>query len=172
MFLLPAMNLNKYCRADKTWALVTGGSAGVGFETAKELGAAGFNVSIPGHLPQELHEAACKIQDYAPGTEVKIIVLNAVTANPEQIEESLAEVLKVPLAVLVNNVAVSPVTFPGIRFLAEYSATDLDHQIFAIARFMSHVSRILLPNLAVYGPSTVLSFSSGAVIGVPGIAPY
>ncbi|KAI0161443.1 NAD(P)-binding protein [Xylariaceae sp. FL1272] len=171
-YLLPYQDLDKYRREDKSWALVTGGSAGIGLETAKELAVQGFNILILGHLPQELEEAARSIQTYAPGTEVKIIVMNAVTATPEQIEEGLGETLSLPLTVLVNNVAVSPVTFPGIQNLAEYSAADLDRQIFANARFMSHVTRILLPNLAVYGPSMVLNISSAATMGVPGIAPY
>ncbi|KAI8625790.1 NAD(P)-binding protein [Xylariaceae sp. FL1651] len=171
-YLLPAMSLDKYRRGDKSWALVTGGSAGIGLATAQELAARGFDIIILGHLPQELEEAARLIQAHAPGTEVKIIVLDAVTATPEQIEEALAETLTLPLTILVNNVAVSPVTFPGIRNLAEYTAADLDRQIFANARFMAHVSRILLPNLAVYGPSLVLNLSSAAKMGVPGIAPY
>ncbi|XXG97339.1 hypothetical protein Hte_003636 [Hypoxylon texense] len=164
------------------WALVTGASAGIGFGTARELAARGFNVVLLGHLPAELDAAAAKIKAESRGTatgqvqvqvQVRIVVLDAITATPPEIEAALEESLgSLPITVLVNNVGGVPIPQPTIRNLAEYTAEDLDRTLNLNARFMAHVSRVLLPRLAANGPSLVLNISSAARMGIPGVAPY
>ncbi|KAI4866964.1 NAD(P)-binding protein [Hypoxylon rubiginosum] len=178
-YLLPPASLARYHskrRGDDAaaWALITGASAGIGFGTAQELAARGFNVVLLGHLPAELDAAAAIIKAESRGVQVRIVVLDAITAAPCEIEAALLEpsLGSLPITVLVNNVGGVPIPQLTIRNLSEYTAEDLDRTLNLNARFMAHVSRILLPQLAANGPALVLNISSAARIGIPGVALY
>ncbi len=49
------------------WALVTGGSSGIGLETAKLLGTEGINLIIIGLDPREVEESEVKLKKQFPG---------------------------------------------------------------------------------------------------------
>ncbi|KAI1780852.1 NAD(P)-binding protein [Hypoxylon cercidicola] len=173
-YLLPPASLARYhSRQDApAWALVTGASAGIGLGTAQELAARGFNVVLLGHLPAELDAAAALVKAESRGVQVRIVVLDAMAATPREIEAALESVASLPITVLVNNVGGVPIPQPTIRNLSAYTADDLDRTLNLNARFMAHVSRILLPQLAANGPSLMLNLSSAARMGIPGVAPY
>ncbi|KAI6085629.1 NAD(P)-binding protein [Hypoxylon rubiginosum] len=176
-YLLPPASLARYHSRRQgnaaAWALVTGASAGIGFGTAQELAARGFNVVLLGHLPAELDAAAASIKAESRGTvQVRIVVLDAITATPREVDAAFESVRDLPITVLVNNVGGVPIAQPTIRNLYEYTAEDLDRTLNLNARFMAHVSRSLLPQLAANGPSLMLNVSSAARMGIPGVAPY
>ncbi|KAI1337677.1 NAD(P)-binding protein [Xylariaceae sp. FL0016] len=171
-YLLPASSLSRYRRNPPSWAVVTGASAGIGLGAAHELAARGFHLVLLGHLPGELDEAAEAIRAESPAVEVRIVVLDAVTATSDAIEEALAFASTLPVTILVNNVGGFPIAQPAIRNVAEYSGAELDRSLNINARFMAHMSRILLPRLASSGPSLMINLSSAAKMGIPGVGPY
>ncbi|OTA98057.1 hypothetical protein M426DRAFT_326289 [Hypoxylon sp. CI-4A] len=178
-YLLPPASLARYRRqgkggggASSCWALITGASAGIGLGTAQELAARGFSVVLLGHLRAELEAAATQIKAESRNVDVRTVVLDAITASPRDVEAALESLSSLPIAVLVNNVGGIPIAQPTIRSLPEYTAADLDNTINLNARFMAHVSRIMLPRLAENGPALVLNLSSAARMGMPGVAPY
>ncbi|KAI0830424.1 NAD(P)-binding protein [Hypoxylon sp. FL0890] len=171
-YLLPPASLARY-RANKgAWALITGASAGIGLGTAQELAARGFNVVLLGHLPAELDDAAALIKAESRDAEVRIIVLDAITATPHEIDAAFESISTLPITVLINNVGGFPIAQPAIRNLYEYTAAELDRSLNLNARFMAHVSRIMLPRLAENSPALMLNLSSAARMGIPGVAPY
>lgn len=166
-------SLKRYNREPRAWALVTGASAGIGRGLAEELAAKGFNVILLGHKPDELQEARDSIVAEFPGTQVKILVLDAAKASPAEIETALISVSDLQITVLVNNVGgMQMLRPPRFKRLDQFSAEDLDSVMFLTARFMAHVTRLLIPLLAKNGPSLIINISSAARMGVPGIAVY
>jgi 17beta-estradiol 17-dehydrogenase / very-long-chain 3-oxoacyl-CoA reductase len=170
-YLLPSASLSRYQRQAKSWALITGASAGIGLSTAQELAVRGFNVVLLGHLRDELEQAAELIRSHSVA-EVRIIVMNAITATPDEIQAAFQSIHGLPLTILVNNVGGFPISQPAIRYIHEYSGPELDQSLNLNARFMAQVSRILLPRLAANGPSLMLNLSSAARMGIPGVGPY
>ncbi|KAJ4319944.1 hypothetical protein N0V84_006127 [Fusarium piperis] len=166
-------SLKRHSREPRAWALVTGASAGIGRGLAKELAKKGFNVILLGHKHHELQETRDSIIEMFPGIEVKILVLDAVHASPAEIEAALVSVSDLQITVLVNNVGgMQMIGAPRFRRLDQYSAGDLDGVMFLSARFMAHVTRLLIPLLAKDGPSLVINASSGASMGMLGVAAY
>ncbi|KAI0178313.1 hypothetical protein BJ166DRAFT_492116 [Pestalotiopsis sp. NC0098] len=172
-YLLPNTTLSRwYHRQETPWALVTGSSAGIGLGAAQELASNGFNVVLLGHLPDELAQARSVIQAEYPESQVKLVVLDATLASPAEIEKALEPLAILPLTILVNNVGGFPMKLPAIQNLMNYTATELEHSLNINARFMAHVTRLLLPQLARSGPSLIISLSSAARMGIPGIVSY
>jgi len=105
LWLLPKIPMTHYQRSSsgrRSWALVTGASAGIGRGFAHELAARGFNVVILGHVPDELAEAKAAIEAESPAVEVRVIVLDVVTATASEIGTALDSVSSLQLTVLVN----------------------------------------------------------------------
>ncbi|KAM0421069.1 hypothetical protein ACHAPT_011140 [Fusarium lateritium] len=133
----------------------------------------GFNVVLLGHKRKELEETRDSIIDEFPGVEVKILVLDVARASPAEIERALVTVSDLGITVLVNNVGgMQRLGEPKFRRLDQYTAEDLDGVVFLGAWFMAHVTRLLVPLLAKNGPSLILNISSGARMGMPGVAAY
>ncbi|KAJ4152503.1 hypothetical protein NW754_004299 [Fusarium falciforme] len=166
-------SLNRYNRDPRAWALVTGSSAGIGRGLAEELAAKGFNAILLGHKCDELQETRDSIIAKFPDTQARILVVDAAQASPAEIETALVSVSDLRITVLVNNVGgMQMIGAPRFRRLDQYSAEDLDGVVFLSARFMAHVTRLLIPLLAKNGPSLIINVSSGARMGMPGVAAY
>jgi NAD(P)-dependent dehydrogenase (short-subunit alcohol dehydrogenase family) len=71
--------------AEKKWAIVTGGSRGLGFETAKGLIAAGMHVYIIGQNPERVKESAQTL-----GCEYRSVDV----ADSKRFREVLAEIIQ------------------------------------------------------------------------------
>lgn len=86
--------------AMKNWALITGGSAGIGYELAKLFAADRFNLVLVARNEARLKHVAEEFHS-KHGTEVKILARDlSVVAAPMQIFEELRDT---PVSVLVNN---------------------------------------------------------------------
>ncbi|OAQ62360.1 3-ketoacyl-CoA reductase [Pochonia chlamydosporia 170] len=169
-FLPPSQPLQKYKRTGNqpTYALITGASAGIGFGIAKELVKNGFGVILLGHLPDELNAAKATLEAATPGARVRIIVMNAITATPTEIESMVDSLKDINVSILVNNVGGSPVARPPFRQLGTYSAADVDAVINQNARFMARLTAAMLPLLyKASHRSLILNMSSQGMAGVP-----
>lgn len=174
-FLPPSQPLQKYKRTGNqpTYALITGASAGIGFGIAKELVKNGFGVILLGHLPDELNAAKVSLEAATPGARVRIIVMNAITATPSEIESMVDSLKDINVSILVNNVGGSPVARPPFRQLGTYSAADVDVVINQNARFMARLTAAVLPLLYKASErSLILNMSSQGMAGVPYIVMY
>jgi len=173
LWLLPPVKLTRYQRPNGAWALVTGASAGIGFGTAQELAARGFNVILLGHLVDELEDAKASILAEFPSAQVRIIVMDAIIASAADIEAMVHSISSLPLTILVNNVGGLAAPHPKLRPLDAYAAPAVDATLDLNIRFMTHLTRLLLPALARGGgPALVLSLSSVARDGMPLVAIY
>lgn len=202
-FATPREALQGYKRRGPkpTYALITGASAGIGFGIAKALVKQGFGVIILGHKADELAEAAIALRgavvlpDDADPTKipvdeyVKTIVMDAITATPEEMEEKLRTTIVEPglrVSILVNNVGSMPITLPPFRELATYSPDDIDKTIAMNARFPARLTTLMLPiiihrgsgidaegiSFGTHRRSLILNISSGGMTGLPYLLLY
>uniref|UniRef100_A0A673WD76 Hydroxysteroid (17-beta) dehydrogenase 3 n=1 Tax=Salmo trutta TaxID=8032 RepID=A0A673WD76_SALTR len=143
------------------WAVVTGGSDGIGKAYAFELAGRGLNVVILSRTKDKLDRVALEIGE-TTGQKVKVIVADFTEDDMyEHIEENLKGL---NISVLVNNVGILPSHIP-CKFL---QTKDLEQRITkvincnvkALVKFM--LKRILWD----FGKGVIVNISSG-VASVP-----
>lgn len=176
-FINPTRPLKAYKSPTRdSYALVTGASAGIGLGIAQELVRQGFGVILLGHIEDELADAAAGLEKLVSGAKVRIIVMNAITATSEEMEEAVRSVSDLRVSILVNNVGGLPIQNPPFRYYKTYSAPDVDAVINQNARFMTRFTRLVLPLLErKSNPSDralILNISSGGMVGLTWLVMY
>ncbi|KAM0323356.1 hypothetical protein ACHAQA_008949 [Verticillium albo-atrum] len=176
-FYAPSQPLAAYKRngSKPTYALVTGSGGGIGLGIAQELVLQGFGVVLLGHLSTELDEAKKTLERLSPGAAVRTVVMNVITATPADIEALARSLEDLQLSILVNNVGGTPYVL-YMRQLPTLSCTDIDRTIDMNARFMTHLTALLLPILtrtpAPGERSLIVNISSFSNIGLPWLTIY
>jgi 17beta-estradiol 17-dehydrogenase / very-long-chain 3-oxoacyl-CoA reductase len=100
----PGANLaKKYMRAGN-WAVVTGGSEGIGFAMGMDLAKRGFSVILIALDEPRLLEAAAHIRRVSPNVQAIAIPFNFLTADDAAFDTLFQELDKYPVSILVNNV--------------------------------------------------------------------
>ncbi|CAG8091921.1 unnamed protein product [Penicillium salamii] len=164
--------LDRYkSKNQKSWAIVTGASAGIGLGYAEELITRGFGVIIFGHKLEELQQAEIHLRTISDDADVRIVKLDAITASSTDIENALNEFKQLHITILINNVG-GAVSWPFYKPFTEHTASEVDNTINLNARFMAQLTRILLPTLSQNSPSLILNMSSGSHIGIPWLCAY
>jgi short-subunit dehydrogenase len=149
--------------SDQSWALITGASAGIGAEFARQLAASGFHLVLTARRTERLDELAAELSQ-AHG--IQTMVISADLANPYAIHtiSSKIEQAEIDLEVLVNNA--------GYGVPGKLTAVDWQvHQDF-IQVMMTAVVELcyrLLPNLRQRSRSAIINVASLAGL-VPGSA--
>lgn len=125
-------------------AFVTGGSKGIGLETAKELVRQGCDVTIVARGKAELDKAQGELRALAEslGKATKVVALSADVANAQDMAKAvtLAEVQIGPIDILIANAGSS---IPGAGIHLDCSALrypDVDFVMGACCSIVSHVS--------------------------------
>ena len=123
-------NVNKDSQPQTTWALITGSSAGIGLGIAQELIRQGFGVILHGHLADELAQAKdtlLALSSPSPeGAQVKVIVLDARTATPEEMQSAVQSISHLQVSILVNNVGGNPIRDPNFLDIKDHTCDDID----------------------------------------------
>ncbi|XP_071750898.1 17-beta-hydroxysteroid dehydrogenase type 3 [Centroberyx gerrardi] len=140
------------------WAVVTGGSDGIGRAYAFELAGQGTNVVILSRTKEKLDQVAKEIED-ATGQKVKVIVADFTEENVfAEIEDNLKDL---NIGVLVNNVGILPSYIPS-KFL---ETTDLEQTITKVincnVKTMAKMCKIILPGMENRGKGVIVNISSG-----------
>ena len=100
----------------QTRVLVTGGTGGIGFETAVALAKAGAEVVVAGRAKTKVDHAVAAVRDAVGTAKVEGLVLDL--ASLASIDSAAAEVLATgqPLDLLINNAGIMAVPgAPGDR---------------------------------------------------------
>jgi 17beta-estradiol 17-dehydrogenase / very-long-chain 3-oxoacyl-CoA reductase len=157
----------RYKHGSQSWALITGASDGIGLGFARELCRLGFNVILLGHKPDELESARASLERQFPAAKVNIFVMNAITASADDMQNLVLSLKSLRVSILVNNVGGLPPMESEFRPLSEYSTNDIEGTINLNCRFATHLTSLLLPDLARNGPSLIINMSSGGKVGLP-----
>ncbi|KAK7135704.1 hypothetical protein R3I94_014389 [Phoxinus phoxinus] len=140
------------------WAVVTGGSDGIGRAYAEELSKLGMNVIVISRNQEKLDRAARKIE-LTTGGKVKVI---AADFTKDDIYEHIKENLEgLDIGILVNNVGILPSQIP-CKLL---ETSDLEERIHDVincnVKAMVKMCRIVLPGMQQRGRGVILNVSSG-----------
>lgn len=156
-----------------SYALVTGGSAGIGLAIARALVRQGFGVILLGHLPDELATAAKSLNS----PRVRTLVVNARTATPDELASAVKSISDLNISILINNVGGLPLADPPLRTLSTLTTAEVDAHVDLNARFMSRLTNLMLPLLTAskrekHERSLILNVSSNGRVGMPWIVMY
>jgi NAD(P)-dependent dehydrogenase (short-subunit alcohol dehydrogenase family) len=143
------------------WALVTGGSRGIGAATVRELAARGAKVAFTWHTGER--EAAELARSLPPGAEPLAVACDA--CQPSDIERVAAELRTrgIEIDVLVNN-AGSPI--PG-TFL-DATSQLWDHAFALHVRAPALFAKVFAPGMKARGRGVIVNI--GSVAGLRGVA--
>jgi NAD(P)-dependent dehydrogenase (short-subunit alcohol dehydrogenase family) len=142
----------------KKVALITGGNKGLGFETARQLGASGITVLIGARDDAKGEAAAAKLK--SEGIDARAIKLDV--ANPADVKAAAKKIEKEfgVLDILVNNAGVMLDTFPGPNVTsktpAEMLRTTFDTNFFGLVE----LTQALLPLLLKSEAGRIVNLSS------------
>lgn len=156
----------KPCLSGK-WAVVTGGSSGIGLEFARRLAAMGARLLLVSNQPDELAGARAALgRDY--GAEVATLPLDLATPRAPAILLREMDSLGVDPYIFINNA--------GIFAFRELTAMDparIDLFISLHVGAVTHLSRLIALRMAENGAGYILNMSSMSCwTPMPGISMY
>jgi 17beta-estradiol 17-dehydrogenase / very-long-chain 3-oxoacyl-CoA reductase len=171
-FRVPANPLKAYRCKDGSWALISGSSGGIGYALAHHLLSLGFGVIIFAH--EGVEEAQSRLRSEYPKGNIKAFTLNCATASVSDIQGLVDSIKDLPITVLINNVGSIVMAHPALRPFEEYDADGIDATIALNARFMTHLTRLVLPILKINASprSLVINISSVGRLGMPYLSIY
>ncbi|XP_056585773.1 17-beta-hydroxysteroid dehydrogenase type 3 isoform X2 [Triplophysa dalaica] len=140
------------------WAVVTGGSDGIGRAYAQELSKHGMNVIIISRNQEKLERAARNIE-LSTGAKVKVITADF--TKDDMYGHIMKSLEDLDIGILVNNVGILPSQVP-CRLL---ETADLEKKIYDVincnVKAMVKMCRIVLPGMQERGRGVILNVSSG-----------
>ncbi|CAL8344989.1 unnamed protein product [Lota lota] len=147
-----------FLRSMGEWAVVTGGSEGIGRAYAFELARHGMNVIILSRSKDKLERTAKEIVEET-GQRVKVLVADFTRDDVyREIEDNLKYL---EIGVLVNNVGILPSIIPR-KFLKTRNINQtITNVINCNIRTMAQMCRICLPGMEKRGKGVIVTLSSG-----------
>ena len=173
-FLCPSTldrSLRDY-QGEKSWALVTGSSDGIGKGIAHELCSHGFNVALHGRNAEKLSRVQASLLVEYPKVQVRKVIADAGSFTTSAIDDIVASLQDVHLAVLVNNVGGMAALDADFKTLEEYTAKEVDAVINVNPLFTTQLTRALLSTLQRNEPSLIMSIGSITEGGMPWLSVY
>lgn len=149
-------------------ALVTGASAGIGEGIAKQLGLAGYDLTLVARRAAELERVAEEITALAPGVRTRVATANLLELDGlgQLIADAEAELG--PLDVLVNNAGVQ-IVGRTTNVTPEAGERLLTLNVFAPLR----LTMAALPGMTARGRGTIVDIASLAALApTPGMVHY
>lgn len=172
-FHTPSDPLRPYKRKEgQSWALISGSSGGMGYALAHRLLSLGFGVIIFAH--EGVPEAEAKLRNEYPNGHIKAFTFNCMTASIADMEKFVGGIKDLPITILANNVGSIPQATPAMRPFAEFEHVGIDNIIDLNARFMTHLTLLMIPILrASASPrALILNTSSAGRTGMAYISVY
>lgn len=147
----------------ESWALVTGASDGIGKGFARELCARGVNVILHGRNERKLERVREEILAEWPERQVRLFVMDANVGETDvpRLVEACKAFEDVRLRVLVHNVGGVGAGVPLWAPLAERSSEVVGRIVNINVRFMTELTRVLLPQLVRSQPALIVTIGSG-----------
>jgi len=169
-FLLPGKSLKKYGAGKGAWAVITGGSDGIGREFATQLAQQGFNVVV---AARNVAATEALIKDITGNkVQVKGVQMDFSKLDDEaQWKRFEAELAGLDIGILVNNVGRS---YNMPTDLVDTTEEELDHILKINVNATVKVTRMLLPGMVQRKRGLIMfvgSFSGITVVS-PMLAAY
>ncbi|XP_075991849.1 inactive hydroxysteroid dehydrogenase-like protein 1 [Anticarsia gemmatalis] len=139
------------------WAVVTGGTDGIGKQYAKELARRGINLVIISRNPEKLKTVATEIEK-EHSVKTKIVVADF-SKGAEIYSHIEAELKDIPIGILVNNVGVQ---YEYPMPLCEVPPSKSWELINVNVGAVTAMTRLVLPAMVARGSGAVVNVSSGS----------
>lgn len=136
-------------------ALITGGSRGLGYVTARKLAAVGFEVVLTARKAAEAEAAAAQIRQQVPGSQVRGLSLDLTSSASIRGCASSFQALGLPLHVLVNNAGLMTTDTRPVMTAEGFELTLATNHL---GHFL--LTHLLLGDLERAAPSRVVVVSS------------
>lgn len=147
------------------WALITGGSEGVGAAFARQLAAAGFNLVLIARKPGPLAELAAEL---APtGRQIRYASVDL--SRPEALAETRALTDDVEIGLLVYNAGANSVRGRFIDLPRETTHAVIAVNVLGQTDFARHYGALMAPRGR---GGIILTGSLGGYLGSPTLAAY
>ena len=155
----PALKLER--QLSKPWALLSGASDGVGLGLAEELCSRGFHVVIHGRPGAKLDKVKSDLEKEF-NADVRLLALDASASSTWiKFDQTVQRVLDgINLTVLINNLGGSGGVTPEWASITDRTTQDDEIMIDVNLRFMTHLTRVVLPILVKNSPSLIMNVSS------------
>jgi short-subunit dehydrogenase len=155
------MDVNKY----GPWALVIGGSEGVGVAFARELAAAGFKLVLVARKPGPLEEAATELR--VSGAEVR--VLPADLSQPDALDKVRTVTDDVEIGLLIYNAGANNTRGRFVELPAEVTQSVIAINVLGQADFARHYGALMCKRGR---GGMILAGSLSGYMGSPTLAAY
>ena len=155
------MELSKY----GPWALVTGGSEGVGAAFARMLAAAGFKLVLVARKPGPLEELAADLR--GGGAEVR--TLSADLSKPDALERVRAVTDDIEIGLLVYNAGANSVRGNFVDLPAEVTDAVIGVNVLGQVSFARHYGGLMCTRKR---GGMILTGSLGGYMGSPQVTTY
>lgn len=149
------------------WALITGGSGGIGKQVAHELATIGFNVVLHGRSQQKLDVVKADLARSHPNRQFRTIIIDASEAFDAGATcgSWLASLQDINLTVLINNAGGA--TDATIASLEQLKTEKLITDISVNSVFPTLLIRQAIPLLNQNPAGLILNIGSLADLGIP-----
>lgn len=122
------------------WALVTGASAGIGAELARQLAGCGANLILTARRKNRLEALAAELT--ARGAEVRVVVADLTQPEAPRAIFDATEGSGLAVEILINNA--------GLGQYGDFTRTDADQELAQIrvnCEAMVHLARLFVPRM-------------------------
>ena len=157
-------------RYGKTWAVVTGGSDGIGLQFCRELAQQGFNICIVSRNLDKMKIKVKELEHEFPGLKTKCVVADFGKLNKMSEYEDLTKELKVlDIGVLILNAGVG-----GWGWIADQEPKVIEEMINVNALHPAYLSKALLSTLLARSTMSgiIITCSGAGLIPMPGLGTY
>lgn len=138
-------------------AIITGASAGLGAEFARQLSATASRIVLVGRREERLNEIAASLKDSAPGLQLDCFKSDLSIASERERLAAWIVREQIPVNLLINNA--------GLGDLGPFDSAPwerLSPMLEVNITALTHLTHLLLPMLRAQHPSAILNVSSVA----------
>ncbi|KAK3673196.1 hypothetical protein LTR78_007036 [Recurvomyces mirabilis] len=165
LHFLRRSQLDRYqgTQENPAWALVTGGSDGIGHGFAEELLSRGFNVVLHGRSQVKLEGVKNALLKEWPQREIRLVIIDAAKLDglDDKLQSAAKSLQDINLKVLINNVGGDGGVAPLFTPLQEKPASDISKFLCVNSHFPTAITRVFLPQLIRNEPTLIMNIGSG-----------
>lgn len=112
LYLPRAPQLQRYYHGSNTFAFISGATDDAGISFAKGLCRQKFNLILHGRSNEKLIRTQSDLQHDFPKADIRLLTIDTMSAEPRDVETSLAPLSKLQISILVNNVGGTSGIYP------------------------------------------------------------